>query len=76
MKHLTQTMIEALVDQPEAVIVKEVAGAKTSVLEVSVAKSDLGKIIGKKGRTANAIRTIINAAASKNKIRTMVEILE
>ena len=76
MRQLTQQMVEALVDQPEDVNVKEIQGEKTLVLEVSVAKSDLGKIIGKKGRTANALRTIINAAASKNKTRTMIEILE
>ena len=66
----------ALVDEPESVVVNEVAGEQTSVIELKVAKSDLGKVIGKQGRTARALRTILTAAATKLRKRSVLEILE
>jgi predicted RNA-binding protein YlqC (UPF0109 family) len=64
------------VDYPEQVSVNEVVGNQTSVLELKVAKEDLGKIIGKQGRTARAMRTILSAASAKIKKRTVLEIIE
>lgn len=76
MKDLVKYIAEALVDYPEQVAVNEVIGNQTSVLELKVAKEDLGKIIGKQGRTARAIRTILSAASAKVKKRTVLEIIE
>jgi len=76
MKDLIKYIAQALVDQPELVEVSEVEGAQTSVLELKVAKDDLGKIIGKQGRTARAIRTILSAASAKIKKRCVLEIIE
>lgn len=76
MKDLVKYIAEALVDYPEHVTVNEVIGNQTSVLELKVAKDDLGKIIGKQGRTARAIRTILSAASAKIKKRTVLEIIE
>jgi predicted RNA-binding protein YlqC (UPF0109 family) len=76
MKDLVKYIAEALVDYPEQVSVNEVVGNQTSVLELKVAKEDLGKIIGKQGRTARAIRTILSAASAKIKKRTVLEIIE
>ena len=76
MKDLIKYIAQALVDDPEAVEVSEVEGEQTSVLELRVAKDDLGKIIGKQGRTARAIRTILGAASAKIKKRSVLEILE
>ena len=76
MKDLITEIVRALVDQPEEVSVNEVGGSHTIVLEVSVAKTDMGKVIGKKGRTAQAIRTIISAAAGKARKRYIMEIVE
>ena len=76
MKDLVKYIAEALVDFPEQVTVTEVVGNQTSVLELKVAKEDLGKIIGKQGRTARAIRTILSAASAKIKKRTVLEIIE
>ncbi len=76
MKDLVTRIAQALVDHPEQVKVNEVEGNQTSVLELSVAKEDLGKIIGKEGRNAGAIRTILGAASAKLKKRTMLEIIE
>jgi predicted RNA-binding protein YlqC (UPF0109 family) len=76
MKDLVKYIAEALVDYPEQVTVNEVIGNQTSVLELKVAKEDLGKIIGKQGRTARAIRTILSAASAKIKKRTVLEIIE
>ena len=76
MKDLVKYIAQALVDYPEQVEVTEVVGNQTSVLELKVAKEDLGKIIGKQGRTARAIRTILSAASAKIKKRTVLEILE
>jgi hypothetical protein len=76
MKDLVIRIAQALVDHPEQVKVSEVEGNHTSVLELSVAKEDLGKIIGKEGRNARALRTILGAASAKLKKRTMLEIIE
>jgi predicted RNA-binding protein YlqC (UPF0109 family) len=76
MKDLVKYIAQALVDDPEAVQVSEVEGEQTSVIELKVAKDDLGKIIGKQGRTARAIRTILGAASAKIKKRSVLEILE
>ncbi len=76
MKDLITYIAKALVDNPEQVLVDEVAGNQTSVLELKVAKEDLGKVIGKQGRTARAMRTILSAASAKIKKRTVLEIVE
>jgi predicted RNA-binding protein YlqC (UPF0109 family) len=76
MKDLIKYIAQALVDHPEVVEVSEVEGAQTSVLELKVAKDDLGKIIGKQGRTARAIRTILSAASAKIRKRCVLEIIE
>jgi hypothetical protein len=76
MKELIKYIAQALVDYPEQVEVTEVVGNQTSVLELKVAKEDLGKIIGKQGRTARAMRTLLSAASAKIKKRTVLEILE
>jgi hypothetical protein len=69
-------MAKMLVDAPESVRVSEVLGENTTVIELQVAPSDLGKIIGKKGRTALALRTVLNGASTKLRRRTVLEILE
>ena len=76
MKTLVEYIAKALVDAPDDVVVKEVEGEKTTVLELRVASNDLGKIIGKQGKTARAIRVILNAASTKTRRRTVLEILE
>ncbi len=76
MKELVKYIAKALVDSPDQVEVHEIEGEQTSVLELKVAKEDLGKIIGKQGRTARAIRTILSAASTKIKKRSVLEILE
>ena len=76
MKELVQFMAKSLVDNPNAVEVKETEGETASVLELKVAKEDLGRIIGKQGRTAKSIRTILNAAASRVNRRVVLEIIE
>jgi predicted RNA-binding protein YlqC (UPF0109 family) len=76
MKDLIKYIAEALVDYPEQVEVSEVQGEQTSVIELKVAKEDLGKIIGKQGRTARSIRTILSAASAKVKKRCVLEIIE
>jgi len=76
MKELIKYIAQALVDNPEQVNVTEVEGNQTSVLELKVAKEDLGKVIGKQGRTARAMRTILSAASAKVKKRTVLEIIE
>ncbi len=76
MKELIKYIAQALVDHPEQVSVEEVEGNQTSVLELKVAKEDLGKVIGKQGRTARAMRTILSAASAKIKKRTVLEIIE
>lgn len=76
MRQLVEQIAKALVDQSEQVEVREVAGEQTSVLELRVAKEDLGKVIGKQGKTARAIRTILAAAGMKLHKRFVLEILE
>jgi hypothetical protein len=76
MKDLIKYIAQTLVDYPDQVSVSEIEGQQTSVLELKVAKEDLGKVIGKQGRTARAIRTIVSAAAAKAKKRTVLEIIE
>ena len=76
MKDLITYIAKALVDDSEQVDVTEVEGNQTSVLELKVAKEDLGKVIGKQGRTARAMRTILSAASAKVKKRTVLEIVE
>jgi len=76
MKDLVGYIATALVDNPDEVAIVEVVGNQAAVLELKVAKEDLGKIIGKKGRTAQAIRTILNASSAKIKKRTILEIVE
>ena len=76
MKDLVKFIAQALVDNPEQVQVKEIEGEQTSVIELKVAKEDLGKVIGKQGRTARAIRTILSAASTKIRKRSVLEILE
>jgi predicted RNA-binding protein YlqC (UPF0109 family) len=76
MKDLIKYIAQALVDHPEAVEVSEVEGEHTSVMQLKVAKDDVGKIIGKQGRTAQAIRTILSAASGKAKKRTFLDVIE
>lgn len=76
MKELIEYIAKALVDNPDDVRVNEIEGEKTSVIELSVAKEDLGKVIGKQGRTARSIRTILSAASAKSNKRAVLEILE
>jgi hypothetical protein len=76
MKDLIEYIAKALVDNPDQVSVTEVDGSQTAVLELKVAKEDLGKIIGKQGRTARAMRTILSASSAKLQKRTVLEIVE
>lgn len=76
MKELIDTMAKALVDKPEEVQVNEIDGEKTTVYELRVAPSDLGKVIGKQGKTARAMRTILSASGTKIGKRCVLEILE
>ena len=76
MKDLVSFIAQALVDNPDDVSVSEIEGEQTSVIELRVAKDDLGKIIGKHGRTAQSIRTILSAASAKHKKRAVLEIVE
>lgn len=76
MKDLVKYMAQALVDYPDEVECTEVIGEQTSVIELRVAKDDLGKVIGKQGKTAKAMRTILSAASSKIHKRAVLEIIE
>ncbi|MCH6569258.1 MAG: KH domain-containing protein [Acidobacteriota bacterium] len=76
MKELIEMIAKALVDSPDEVVVNEVSGEQTTVLELRVAQSDLGKVIGKQGRTARSIRTLLGAAGMKLHKRFVLEILE
>lgn len=76
LKGLVESMAKALVDKPDEVSVKEVDGEKTTVFELRVAQSDLGKVIGKQGKTARAMRAILSAAGTKIGKRCVLEILE
>ena len=75
MKDLIKRIVQSLVDNPEQVEITEVVGEHILVLEIRVAKSDIGKVIGKQGRTAQALRAILSAAAGKAKKRVTIEIL-
>jgi uncharacterized protein len=76
MKELIEFMSKALVDNPDQVEVREIEGEQSSVLELRVAKEDLGKVIGKQGKTARAMRTILSAASTKLRKRAMLDIIE
>ena len=76
MKELIKNIAEALVDNPEQVSVNEISGEHTMIIELRVAKEDLGKVIGKQGRTAQALRTILNGASGKIKKSITHEILD
>jgi len=76
MKDFLIKIVQALVDNPEQVQINEIEGSQTVVLEVKVAKSDMGKVIGKQGKTAHAIRTLLNAASGKTEKRYVLEIVE
>ena len=75
-KALIEYIAKALVDHPEQVKVSEIEGERTSIIELSVAKEDLGKVIGKQGRTATAIRIILGAVSAKLKRHSVLEIIE
>ncbi len=76
MKDLVERIARALVDKPDEVVVTAIQGNQATVLELKVAKEDLGKIIGKQGRTARSLRTIIGAASAKERKRVVLEIVE
>jgi uncharacterized protein len=76
MKEIIEIMVRAIVDEPDTVSVTEVVGAHTTILELRVAKTDIGKVIGKKGRNVSALRTILNAVSAKTRKRTVLEIVE
>ncbi len=76
MKEFVEYIVKNLVDHPDAVHIKEVGGTNTLIIELSVEKSDIGKIIGKKGKTINAIRTLLMSVASRNGLRVNLEIIE
>lgn len=76
MKELVEYIARSLVDKPENVSVRETQGEKTTIIELRVAQEDLGKVIGKQGRTAQAMRTILSAAGTKMGKRCVLEILE
>lgn len=76
LKDLVEYMAKSLVDYPDQVVVKETVGEQTTVVELNVAKEDLGKVIGKQGRTARSMRTILTAASTKMKKRSVLEIVE
>ena len=76
MKKILEIIARAIVDEPDVVSVTEIGGMHTAILELKVAKSDIGKVIGKQGRTAGAIRTILSAVSAKDKKRTVLEIVD
>ncbi|MCK9523146.1 MAG: KH domain-containing protein [Proteobacteria bacterium] len=76
MKELVEYMAKALVDNPDEVQVAEIEGEQSAVIELRVSREDLGKVIGKQGRTARAMRTIISAASTKLKKRAVLDIIE
>ncbi|TDT61599.1 KH domain-containing protein [Fonticella tunisiensis] len=75
MRDLIEVIAKALVDNPDAVQVKEIAGEQSIIIELKVAPEDMGKVIGKQGRIAKAIRTVVKAAATKQNKRVVVEII-
>ena len=76
MKDFVAYIVKNLVDHPDQVKINEIGGTHTLIIELSVEKSDIGKIIGKQGRTINAIRTLLMSVASRNGVRVNLEILE
>ena len=76
MRELVEVIAKALVDNPDSVVVTERADGKTTVIEIRVADNDMGKVIGKQGRIAKAIRSVVKAAAAKEEKRVVVEILQ
>ena len=76
MRELVEVIAKALVDEPEAVRVNEVEGEKVTVIELRVAPGDLGKVIGRGGRTARALRTLLSAASARSRKRVMLDIVE
>jgi len=76
MKELIEYIVKSIVDNPEEVDVTQIDGESTIVFELRVKQEDVGKVIGKKGRTINAIRTLVNASAAKSGMRAMLEIVE
>ena len=75
MKELVEYIVKALVDKPEAVRIDETEGDAVTILEINVASDEVGKVIGREGRIANAVRTVVKAAAAKNQKRVSVEIM-
>ena len=75
MKMLVEYIVKALVDQPDRILIAERSGRNTTIIELAVAKEDIGKVIGKEGRTINAIRTILNAAGASQKKRVVLEVM-
>lgn len=75
MKELVEFIVKALVDKPEAVVISQTEGENVIILEIKVATEDVGKVIGREGRIANAIRTVVKAAGAKHKKRVTVEIV-
>ena len=73
---LTEYIVKALVDYPDRVVVKEIKGVATTILELGVHEADIGKVIGKKGVTITALRTILSAAAGKEKLSITLELIE
>ena len=76
MKEIIEVIARAIVDEPDVVSVTEVVGVHTSILELKVAKTDIGKVIGKQGRTAGALRTILSAVSAKERKHAVLEIVE
>jgi len=76
MKELVEFIVKALVDDPSAIEITEVAGDKVTIFELRAAKEDIGKVIGKRGRTAGAIRTILSAVSARQGKRIVLEIIE
>ncbi len=76
MKEMIELIAQALVDEPENVSVKEIEGPHTAIMELKVAKGDIGKVIGKQGRTVGALRVLLSAVSAKSKKRAVLEILE
>ncbi|MEJ2233606.1 MAG: KH domain-containing protein, partial [Syntrophobacterales bacterium] len=75
MKTLVEYIVKALVDDPDQIMIAERTGRNTTIIELAVAKEDIGKVIGKEGRTINAIRTILNAAGASQKKRVVLEVM-
>ena len=76
MKEFVEYIVRNLVDNPDKVKISEIGGTQTLIIELSVEKSDIGKVIGKKGKTINAVRTLLMSVASRNGVRVSLEILE